>query len=208
MATLLSYALVTLADVKESLGIDSGNTSRDNLIIRKINQATEMIEGFCSLPVDHHFKQTTYTDELYDATQTNAITLRMRPVSSVSVSQRDNTLNEDSFTVIDTENYFVDSTSGVIDTSFGLSGSVNGYRVTYTAGYSTIPADLSEACVMLASFLVENSSSGGAAIKSKQEGQRKIEYFQSDTGTDSLIEQLGIDDMIQRYRRYPLTDNV
>ena len=37
MAQLLSYSLATVADVKESLGIDAGDTSKDNLIIRKIN---------------------------------------------------------------------------------------------------------------------------------------------------------------------------
>ena len=32
MASLLSYALTSVSDVKESLGISTGDTSKDNLI--------------------------------------------------------------------------------------------------------------------------------------------------------------------------------
>lgn len=208
MADLLSYALTTLADVKESLGIDAGNTSKDNLIKRKINQATEMIEGWCSLPKDHHFKQATYTDEEYDATRTDQLVLRMSPVSTLSSFQVRNTAeNNDDWDSVDSDLYFLDEEAGVIDLLQTVYGRWNRWRATYIAGYSTIPSDLAEACVILAGYLVENASSSGAAIKKKQEGQRSIEYHPTTQG-GSVIEQLGIDDMINRYVRYPLQDNV
>lgn len=204
MADLVSYALTTLADVKESLGIDSGNTSQDNLIKRKINQATEMIEAYCGLDNDHHFKQTTYTDEVYDATSNNYLRLKARPlITLTSISARDTYANEDDWTTLDTENYFTDEYSNVVSNVSSFWGGFSRWRVTYTAGFATIPSDLAEACVMLASFLVENASSGGSAVKSKQEGQRKIEYFDpGQASSNSLFEQLGIDDMLARYKNY------
>lgn len=209
MATLLDYALTTVADVKESLGIDAGNTSQDNLIIRKINQATLMIEGFCNLPYNHHFKETTYTNEEYDGTGSNQLVLKMRPVTSISSFQyRDTVDNQDNWSDTESEDYFSNLSAGVLDLLNTQTNNFNAYRVTYTAGFSTIPADLAEACVMLASALVENSSSG-TAIKRKREGQREVEYFQSgSTGTDSLIESLGIDDMLSRYINYAVADNL
>lgn len=204
MADLLSYALTTVADVKETLGIASGNTAKDNIIKRKINQATRMIEAFCALPEDHHFLQATYTNEEYDGTGSNQLILKMRPVTSITSFQRRNTSqNESDWDDVEAEYYFSsDTDAGVIDLLFTQNSRWNSYRVTYVAGYATIPADLAEACVTLAAYLVENSTSG-AGVKRKQEGAREIEYFQPSQG-ESLITQLSLDDMLTRYIQYPV----
>lgn len=205
----MSYALTNLADVKESLGIDSGDTSKDNLIIRKINQATLYIESFCNLARDHHFAETTYTNEEYDGTGNNTIVLQMRPVSSLSSFQyRDSYLNTSNWSDVESEIYFTDLSAGVIELLFTATKHWNRYRVTYVAGYSTIPADLAEACVTLASYYVDNSASG-TAVKKKQEGQRSIEYFQpSQSESGSVIDQLGLDDVLSRYKQYNLADTL
>lgn len=209
MADLLSYALTTVADVKESLGIDAGNTSQDNLIKRKINQATLMIEGHCNLPYGHHFKETTYTNEEYDGTGSNQLVLLGRPVTSITSFQYRNSVdNQNDWDDTLSTDYFSNLSAGVLDLLNTQTNNFNAYRVTYTAGFSTIPADLSEACVMLAGALVENAASG-TAVKRKREGQREVEYFQSGSGgTDSLIESLGIDDMLSRYIDYAVADNL
>lgn len=205
MADLLSYALCTVADVKELLGIPDSDTSKDNLIKRKINQATEMIERYTG----RRFKETTYTEEEYDATNTDQLILRQRPVTAVSgFGARDTSLNDSDWSDIDSDLFFssLPNNSGVIDANFGLTGHWNRYRITYTAGYSTIPADLAEACAQLAAFLVDNGTSG-TNVKSKQEGQRKIEYFDSNSaggGSQSLFNQLGIDEILISYSNYPL----
>lgn len=204
MATLHSYALTTVADVKESLGIT--NDTKNNLIIRKINQATDMIENFCGLDNDHHFKETTYTNEVYDASLTDQLVFKARPVTAVSsVQSRDTTTNEDDWTTIDATDYFFDEFRGVLSGLSSFAGGYSRYRVSYTAGFSTIPSDLAEACVMLASALVTASdqSGAGSGVKRKQEGQREVEYFQpNESNSGSLIEQLGIDNMLARYINY------
>lgn len=209
MAVLLSYALTDVSSVKESLGINSGDTSKDNLIIRKINQATLFVESFCGLPRDHHFAQTTYTNEEYDATNTDSLVLRMRPVIALTSFQRRNgSESTASFDDIEADLYFLDSSAGVIELLFGASGAWNRYRVSYSAGFVTIPADLAEACVTLACFYVENSASG-TAVKKKQEGQRSIEYFQASGGSDgSVIDQLGLDELLSRYKQYNIADTL
>lgn len=210
MATLLDYALTTVADVKESLGIASGDSSWDNIIIRKINQATLIIEGYCNLPNGHHFKETTYTNEVYNSNGTNQLRLKMWPVSSVSSFQyAANSDSGSSFTDNESEDYFIDEDSGMLNLNFNQWGNWDAYRVTYIAGFNPIPADLAEACVMLASFMVDNSVSG-TAVKRKREGQREIEYFQaqsaSSTVSSSLIDQLGLDEILGRYIRYVVAD--
>lgn len=202
MATLVDYALTTVDDVKETLGIPSSDHSKDNLIIRKINQATAMIENYTG----RRFKATTYTNEEYDSTGTNQLVLRNRPIISVTgLGTRDTSLNEDDWEVTDTQLYFADLSAGVLDLNFNAHGSWNRLRVSYRAGYEDIPADLAEAAATLAAFYTQNNISG-QAIKVKEEGQRRIEYYNSNSGSagGSLIEQLGIDDILNAYSNYPI----
>lgn len=207
MASLYSYALCQLSDVKENLGIASSNTSSDNLIIRKINAATDMIENFCG----RRFKLTTYSNVEYDATNIDQVVLRQRPITALSVfGSRNTSLNEDDWETLDLEQYFIDSAAGVVDLNFTNTGRWNRYRFTYTAGYSTIPADLAEACATIATYLTQNPTGMVGAIRSKQEGQRRIEYYDSGSSSsggstsDSLFKQLGIYDVIGRYANMPL----
>lgn len=207
MATILTYALTSLADVKETLDIDSGITKYDNLIIRKINQATEMIERYCG---GRRFAETTYSNVEYDATNDNTIVLRQAPITDTTtfvLQQRDTSLNESDWTTVDTELYFTDTAAGVVELLFNATGRWNRYRVTYSAGFATIPADLAEACATLSAFMFENGTTG-AAIKRKEEGQREIEYYDPRAGSNStsLIEQLGLDDMLDGYKFFPISE--
>lgn len=206
MAVLLSYALTTVADVKETLGIDAGDSTKNNLIIRKINQATEMIERYCG---GRRFASTVYTGEEYDATNSNQLILKNYPVISfTSLSYRHSSDNTNSWETVDSENYFTDTNAGVVDLTFNAVGMWNRYKVTYTAGYNAIPADLAEACVTLASYLVDNSTSG-TGVKKKQEGSRSIEYFDpnsSSSGNNGLFEQLNLDDVLNPYCKYPINE--
>jgi hypothetical protein len=197
MATLKDYALTDLADVKESLKIPSSNHTYDNLIIRKINAATAMIETYCS----RRFKATDYTDEEYNGTGTNQIVLRKRPViGDATVSVRDSGLNEGNFETLDSKLLFPDADSGVLDLMFNSAKLWGRFHISYRAGYETIPDDLAEAAASLAAYLVNNADSGSVNVKSKQEGQRKVDYSQLGLGgTVHLFKQLGIDDVLNAY---------
>lgn len=197
MATLLDYALCSVADVKELLGIDSGDNSKNNLIIRKINQATFMIENYTG----RRFKETTYTNEVYDG-GSNEIVLRNWPVTSTqafSLGYRESILNEADWDTVETEEYYVDNASGVIRGVGYFFGPTDKYRVTYSAGYATIPADIAEACASLAAYLTDNANTASSTnVKSKSEGSRTITY--SDAPKDkSLLSQLGLDDILDAY---------
>lgn len=206
MANLHSYALTTLADVKESLGIDAGDTTSDNLLIRKINQATDMIEAFCGKNNGQHFASTTYNDEEYNGSGTSQLVLRNRPVITfTSLSERDTTENENSWNTVDSELYFVNNYPGVIESVFTFNRHYNLYKATYTAGFATIPSDLAEACVSLAVALYENSATG-TGVKRKSQGPKEIEYFQPQQG-GSLIESIGIDDTLARYTDLAILDD-
>lgn len=201
MASLLSYALTDLASVKESLGIASSDTSKDNLCIRKINQATRAIENYCG----RRFALTTYTNEYYSATQVDELVLRQRPiVSFTNLDIRDSGLNYDNWETIDSKLYFVDNNPGVLNLMFNASGRWARYRVTYSAGYSTIPEDLAEACATLAAYYVTYPSGNNAYTQEIQEGQRKHRFSIGSKSFKGLLEELGIDQIIDSYANFPL----
>lgn len=209
MASLLSYALTNLSDVKESLGLSSSDASKDNLIVRSINKATLAIENYCG----RRFLETNYVQE-YAATQIDQIILRQRPITStvpLTLEYRNSSLNYSNFEFVDSKLYFCDVNStegnaGVIDLMFVATGRWNRYRITYSAGYATIPADLAEACASLATFYVNTASGVHVALAGIKEGQRELSYSrQLNTLTfRQIISQLGIDSIIDSYANNPV----
>lgn len=200
MTALISYALIDVDSVKETLGIPSSNTSKDNLIRRKINQATEMIVGYCN----RRFDEQTGVVEYYDGSGLEQLLLRNRPITATTtftLEARDTSLNDNDFTTVDTDHYFVDTAAGVIDGLSTFSGRYDRYKVTYSYGWATIPSDVAEACASLAAYLVNNDPSQVANVASKKEGTREIRYSNNKGGydTDNLIEQLGLKITLDRY---------
>lgn len=204
MAAPLAYALTTKEDVKETLGIASSDTSWDNIIIRNINRATEIIEGWCN----RRFKETTYTDQLYDASGERQLSLRQFPITDTTpfvLKSRDTTMNENSFDTIDADLFFLDRQAGIVDAVATFWGRVDQWSVTYSAGYATIPSDLAEACAALAAYLTVNDPSLTVGISRKKEGAREVQYgggmrFTGSSNTrEALFAELGILPTLDRY---------
>lgn len=192
MTTLTSEALTTVTDVKELLGITG--SSKDNLIVRNINMATKMILSYCGVS---SFRSTAYT-EYYDGLGGDHLVLRNKPIIALtSLSYRNQWGNNDSWTALDAELYYIDFNAGLLKTLTPLLGNYDSWKVVYTAGYATLPEDLVEACARLAANLTSNGIAG-QNIKTKREGQRQVEYFDSGTNR-SLIESLGLDDILEPY---------
>lgn len=208
MASLLSYALTTVADVKESLGIASSDTTKDNLITRQINKSTRAIESYCG----RRFKETSYTRELYSATGTDQLILKQRPLTSTTplvFEIRNTGLNDVNFETIDSQLYFCDVGShqgdaGVIDLMFFARGRWDRYAVTYSAGYTTIPEDLAEACASLACYYVQNIDASDVGVQLKKEGAREVRYANASLKFKTICENLGIDEILDSYANNPL----
>ncbi len=199
MATLADNALCSLADVKESLGIASSDTTKDNILVRKINQASQQIENYCG----RVFRVLDYTEE-YTGSNIDQLVLNQRPLNSVTTLEyRATTLNTDNWYTINNTYYHTDDKAGILRLLFDAVGRWDRWRVTYNAGYSTIPSDLAEACASLACYYYQNRS-GVTQVQMEQEGQRTIRYFQGIKGFRDLAQYLGIDQVIDGYANWPL----
>ena len=199
MAELADNALCDLSDVKESLDIPSSDTSKDNILIRKINQASQQISNYCS----RIFQIDDYVEE-YNGSHIDQLLLNQRPINTVtSLEYRATSLNTDNWYPINNTYYHLDLTAGILKLLFNASGRWDKWRVTYNAGYETIPSDLSEAAVLLACYYYNNKT-GVTQVQEQQEGSRRVRYFQGVQGFRDLIQYLGIDEIIDGYANWPL----
>mgnify|MGYP001581667557 CR=1 FL=1 len=192
MATLASNALSQVADVKESLGIDNGVTTHDNMIIRLINAASDAIENYCN----RTFASATYTNEEYDGTGANYLVLRQYPITSISsLDFLTSGYDSPSWETIDSDLYSFNADGRLYYKATFTRGFQN-WRVTYVAGYSATPDDVAEACVAYVVYSYKKSKSAG--IKSERLGEYSVEWF-APTGS-SIIKELGLDDILDAYK--------
>lgn len=132
---LNAYVLTTRQRVKDFLGLSG--SSNDSVIDRLINFATEFVENFC----DRRFKQTAYTNEVYDGNGSDSLLLRNYPVVSgetFTLQQRDSLTNNDSWSTVDSELYFVKEDAGIVQFAKGgkFQKIPRHYRISYTAGFN------------------------------------------------------------------------
>ena len=158
-------AIVTLADVKDFIGIPTAQTTRDSVLTRLIAAATAW-----ATYVSDAIIPTTYTNEVHSGGGPT-IVLFNTPIVSVSsiieyVGSTAYTLNPSEAGTNQTYGYSIDNpAAGIISRRWnGMVGSFVGGRnnivVTYKAGYEVIPADIATYVLMDIQVLYNQSQQG------------------------------------------------
>ena len=191
--SLLAHALTTVARAKVFLDITIADD--DTLIERLVNSATDFIEKYC----DRRFKKTTYSNEIYNGSGSNKLLLKQYPVDSASaftLEKRDSISNEDSFSDIESEDYFVHWEKGIVENVRSIFYSYpRHYRISYAAGYDydnaasylsdVGAADLEYACWKLVSSLYDETGTDGG-IQSESLGDYSVSYMKATMADDEL----------------------
>lgn len=137
--------LTTTVKVKRALGIPSSVTLHDEFLDTLVEVADAEVVAFCGVAA---LTLSTATDEAYDVSDpaTREVVLRNFPVTSVSaVKVGGSTLS--------TTSWYVDSNTGVVRLQDGAGYFPVGteeVKVSYSYGFSTVPADLSHAATLVA----------------------------------------------------------
>lgn len=158
-----AYALTSLTSLKTHLGIST--STHDTLLETLIDAASDWIENECG---GRRFFETTYTQELYDGDHDHTgrrwLQLKNFPITSTEafVAQYKTGSNSSptwtSFTVDEFEKY---DDSGRVYFTGGLRPGRLNIRVTYSAGYASIPHDLAHAANKLAAKAYNRRKSEG-----------------------------------------------
>ena len=193
MATLASNTWLSLADTKEYLGISSGDTDNDDLIINMINRATTLVETY----LDRVILTATYTNEVYEGTGSPYLFLRQYPVTALTSIDYRTENYQSSYETLDTTEYDYRADNGVVRRNANFRSVPAEYRVTYTAGYAaaSVPQDLSLAVLDLISYLWNQRKSKG--IQSERLGEYSVTWFE---GARSIRES-GAFAILEPYRR-------
>lgn len=194
-----SVDLTTKANVKEYLSITG--TSDDDFIDNLIARASEAIENYCK----RKFNSETLT-EYYDGKGSNRIVLDRRPVISITSIHDDTDREYGSATLVAASDYVLYEDRGIVeyDASERTFTSTKAYfadgqknvKVVYVAGYSTIPTDVEQACIMLVALLYNRGEQRADGIKTEaQAGTYNVAYV----GTLMIPE---IKQLLERYKEW------
>jgi hypothetical protein len=150
--------LVTLAEYKEYANITS--TKQDAIISPLLSKVSDLVKSICRRSfidyIDDSKVETTnggYGSKLY---------LQELPLISVTEVEYS---SDNGFTYTDLVEYtdYVVDIEGecisTIDPSIEFSKKLNGYRITYTAGYESVPNDLKLAVLDLITYYIKNDGS-------------------------------------------------
>lgn len=196
--SLLAYALTTLARQKSFMGIS--NASNDTLLTNLINSCTDFIEKYC----DRRFKQTAYSDELYDGKGSNELLLKNYPVATgetFSIEQRNSTLSNSGFNAIQSQNYHVRENGLVTRVNAIFERLPQYYRINYTAGFDfdnvatylsdAGAADLEFACWRLVSKAFNQINQAGN-VRSESLGDYSVTFLKELFADQELRSIIGV----------------
>lgn len=185
-----TYALTSLANLKEYLGIVAND--EDSLLTNIINRSTDIIEKYCG----RRFKETTYTEEEYNGSGTTKINATNFPITAVTSKQRNyGTAGDANWDDLQDEFFKYLEDEGQFYYQVGFNKGTKNYRFTYTAGYSTIPSDVEEACLALCSHVYTDRKNKG--MQSESLGEYSYTKFRKN---GNLVEDLGLDLVLDYYR--------
>lgn len=164
--------LTTLSNLKAYLS--EVGTANDALLSRLIQVASDAIERYCN----RKFASATYV-QLFDGTGTGVLVLRQKPLGSsaaITVLEGGSAITVgDDPSADPAPDLLSYAESGMLVRPFGTFIRLRRfYKVTYPAGFATIPAPVEQAAIDLASLYFREKDRVG--LNTKNIGQQSVNY--------------------------------
>jgi hypothetical protein len=173
-----SKFLVSLADMKEYLGLSDDDATRDDRIGYFINIVSEFVDSYCNREI----LQGVHT-EYHDGPGDSVIMLNQAPVASnptptVFVDPDHEWSADDK---VAEDDWWIDETAGELWRKDGVwpLGRRN-VRVIYTAGYTTVPYDLQLSVFEAVAYLRSRQEGKLWGISSKTLAETSVTRFELD----------------------------
>jgi len=148
-------ALISLEEAKQFINKDLNDQTEDNKILQYINSAS----WYCNSFTHRKLKARDLT-EYYSGDGSNTLMVNNYPINSIASIYDDLDRAYGADTLIDSGDYVIMPTTlafkVVYDGGVFMRG-IRNIKITYNAGYSTIPWDLREACLELVGFYWMNT---------------------------------------------------
>lgn len=168
----MASALATLAQVKEYIGNSADNTD-DALLTRLLDASAELLERSCN----RVFASASYT-ETRDGNGQSFMVFANRPITAVSSVSVNGTAVPQSTSTASGGWVLASQWKIALRGAYAFTEGVQNVAVTYTAGYATIPADITQACCVLTSLAYKERDRMG--IDAKTVGGENISFSKDD----------------------------
>jgi len=134
--------LTSLAEVKDFLLIDV--TTWDSFISKLITRVSKLFDSYCRRPL-----KARDLDKVLDGNGTNTLWLPTYPINSITKLWLSKDQEWTSANEISANNYYVNVDTGRLRLTKGdvFPDYPDSVRIQFNGGYSTVPADLEEACI-------------------------------------------------------------
>lgn len=169
-----AFALTSLDNVKSYLNIPTLTITQDTTLERMINASSAKIETF----LDRKILKRTFT-EYQDGRSSDRILVKEWPAEKPTELW------------IDSSSQFTDITTQLPDSDFVLEDEIgvqliNGrgfgkgrrnIKVVYEAGYTTVPYDIEEACIMTVAFFYDLRSDRRIGVSQKGKNSENTTFL-------------------------------
>jgi len=186
--------LTTLTKVKTYLGISDSDS--DTLLGTLIDAASKAIKNYCH----DNFDSTEYT-EYHDGPRTEDLVLKHRPIISITDiwDDPDRDYEDGDKLDADDDDYVSYADEGIIraEAHTWNEGNKN-IKITYTAGYTSIPADVDLSCQIQVAYWYNRADKGADAADSERLGDYAITYAKSDAARGQVCDDARV--LISTYR--------
>jgi uncharacterized phiE125 gp8 family phage protein len=172
MTTLNNNALATRLEVKNFLRMTGSDNVTDNLIHDLINRVSSIFEEYCG----RTFLQADYT-EYYDGEGSAMLFLDKYPVQSVDSIYDDVSWQWGSDTKLDSAYYRIADERIIVYNYGTFSKGTQNIKITYNAGFTSVPYDLKQACVEETSRLFDSSKNSNRDIISNTNQRGTVQYI-------------------------------
>lgn len=200
---LRPYAIVTLAEAKEQLGI--AGSSEDDLLVSKINRASARVERFLNSRVN----PITLSGLVLSGRPSPLLDLGEGLVigTPASVQVGDTLLTHPTdYQVLNERGQLHRTGAAIGDWAVSHRGGLGGWTdprtaaggipglnnvvVTATFGYDPVPEDIKEAVILAVGHWRRASQSGSAGLRSERIGDYAYEKFDASAAGDSAVMDL------------------
>jgi len=173
-------AFCTATQIKAYLNISGSDD--DTLFAALADRATEAVQKYCG----RDFTSTTYT-EYYDGGGFSKLVLDHRPIVSVASVYDDLDRAWAASSLVASTDYITRDEQGLVEYlrsasalpgtgAFFRDGQLN-VKITYTAGYASIPDSVAQAAIMLTALLYHRGRQGAEGIAEEDEaGKYSVTY--------------------------------
>ena len=185
-------SLVDLDTVNAFVNGDTGDAEQQKILTYYINTAS----AFCNLYTNRKLKSRELT-EYYSGDGTNSIITNEYPVTEITAVYDDLDRSYGSDTLIDSDDLAIlpDGLAYKIVYDGGVfQVGIRNLKVQYTAGYTSIPNDLQQACLEVIAYYFKNTEEIRFGVTTRTMGGGSVTVETTDIPKSALR-------ILERYRR-------